>query len=104
VKVFYVRAARNDLAQIWLACAQRSGRSLADKLVGKIEETVERTVGAFPTSGRLRPELGDAVRSFPVVPYVAFYQIKRSRIVILRVLHGHRDLRRPLASLIAATA
>jgi toxin ParE1/3/4 len=103
VTLRYEKLARRDLRQIWLACAQASGITIADKLIVRIEDTLAKTLGAFPQSGRLRPELGAGVRSFPVLPYVAFYRVAASRVELLRVIHGHRDIKPPLVSLLLAS-
>jgi len=42
--------------------------------------------------GRLRDELADGLRSFPVGRYVIFYRPIPKGIEIVRVLHGARDL------------
>lgn len=42
--------------------------------------------------GRLRDELTEGLRSFPVGRYVIFYRIVQDGVEIVRVLHGARDL------------
>jgi len=39
------------------------------------------------------------VRSFPVLPYIAFYRDVSGRVIVIRLLHAHRDLKGPLLSL-----
>ena len=102
MRIHYAEPAQHDLRQIWVACAEHSGASVADALIDRIQETLSRTIGVFPGSGRSRPELGRTMRSFPVIPYVAFYRVKRRRVEIFRILHGHRDIRPPLISLLVA--
>jgi toxin ParE1/3/4 len=98
----YSSQAIADIAQIWQHHADRVSIRLADELVQRLEATVLRVVGKHKLAGRLRPELGEGVRSFPIVPYVVYYRPRGSRVNVERVLHGHRDVRPPLTSLLAA--
>lgn len=80
-----------DLDDIWLYVAKERSVDLADRLIDSI-------VGRFallarmPRLGRRRPEIIPGLRSFPVANYVIYYTAHRSRVVILRVLHGARDV------------
>lgn len=91
-----------DLDNIWDYTLFEFGVRRADDLLARILKTLNVTVATFPESGRLRAEFGEGVRTFPILPYVAFYRVEARRIVILRVLHGHRDLQPPLISLLIA--
>lgn len=102
MKTAFTRIAVADLDRIWIDCAERSGLDAADSVVSRIHTVLATTIATFPMSGRIRPELGSGVRSFPVLPYVLFYEIRSRRVRVLRVLHGHRDIREPLMSLLAA--
>jgi toxin ParE1/3/4 len=46
----------------------------------------------FPFIGRLRPDLGADVRSYPVGSYLVFYVPAADCIEIARVIYGGRDL------------
>lgn len=48
----------------------------------------------WPGSGPRRPEFGAKLRSYPFGNYVIFYEEAGDGIAVLRVLDGHRDLRR----------
>ena len=98
----YSPQAEADANSIFLDSFERFGQNRAGALIARLEETLRKTIGAFPNAGRTRPELGADVRSFPIVPYVAFYRIVGKRIEILRILHGHRDIKDPLLSLLLA--
>ena len=85
--------AEQDLDAIWLYIARQSGN----------QETATRTLDsifgrflfltAFPYAGRSRErELGAGVRSFPVGEYVILYCLEEADVLILRVVHGKRDL------------
>ena len=45
-----------------------------------------------PEMGRLRPELGESLRSFPIKNYIIFYDPVPEGIFVVRVLHGARDI------------
>lgn len=98
----YSARARKDLDDIWFYHASRGEISVADTLIERIARTIGRTILAAPKAGRIRLELGEDVRSFPVVPYVVFYRIEKNSVEIIRILHGHRNIRPPLISLLIA--
>lgn len=98
----FARAAEDDLAHIWMFTYKEFGESRANDLLARLRSTFGKVIGTFGNAGRRRPEFGADVRSYPVVPYVLFYRISRGRVTVLRVLHGHRDLKAPLLSLLIA--
>jgi len=98
----YSASARFDLARIWAHHAERVSIQGADSMVQRIEEALRRIVVPHPSAGRVRPEFGRGIRSFPVVPYIVFYRVERGRVYVVRVLHGHRDIQQPLMSLLVA--
>jgi len=100
--VKYGAQAARDLEQIARYYVERLGPAGADRLVRRIVDTLERVIALNPNAGRSRPDLGSGTRSFPVLPYVVFYRIQGRRVYVQRILHGHRDIRPPLASLLAA--
>ena len=104
MRIAYSPAARADLARMRLDYEARAGLRIADEMVGRITGTLQRVVATHPRVGRARPELGDDIRSFPVVPYVVFYRLLRSRIIVIRILHGRRDIHSPIVSLLARGA
>jgi toxin ParE1/3/4 len=48
----------------------------------------------FPHAGRERADLRAGLRSWPVYPYIVFYDVDddRHRVIIERVLHGRMEL------------
>jgi len=48
-------------------------------------------IGRHPDIGRLRPELGAGVKSFPHGSHIIFFMRWQDEIAIVRVLHGSRD-------------
>jgi toxin ParE1/3/4 len=71
----------------------RDNPAAADNLIDTIDEKFS-LLAQFPRLGRDRSELADDMRSFPVGNYVIFYRALRDGIIVLRVLHGARNLRR----------
>jgi toxin ParE1/3/4 len=99
----YKRAAEADFDNLWFESAKRFGTAQADALLERIDRTLLQTIGSFPSAGRVRPEFGYGVRSYPIVPYLVFYRILGKRVEVLRILHGRRDLKHPLMSLLIAS-
>ena len=85
--------AESDLDAIWLYVAQESGSlAIADRLIDSITERFLFLAG-FPHAGRSREvELGAGIRSFPVGEYVILYCVEGADVLVLRVVHGRRDL------------
>ena len=51
-----------------------------------------------PPGYRLRPELGEGIRSCAHGNYVIFFESDLDAVVILRILHGARDIRAVLGA------
>lgn len=102
MRIDYTEPADDDIRHIWQHHAESVSAELADEIVDRIKTAVERVIAAHPSSGRKRPEFGEDVRSFPILPHIVFYRITGRRVEVMRVLHGHRDIRKPLMSLLLA--
>ncbi|MFI5459737.1 MAG: type II toxin-antitoxin system RelE/ParE family toxin [Isosphaerales bacterium] len=85
--------AKVDLREIWYSIASDRDQRTADRVVTQIFDKCHNHA-QFPESGRLREELSRGLRSFPVRPYVVFYSPFEDTILVLRILHGRRDLTR----------
>jgi toxin ParE1/3/4 len=85
--------ADSDLDGIWQYVAMNSGSfDIADRLVDSITQRFF-LLSSHPNIGRARDEdLRSGVRSFPVGEYVIIYRILDGDVLILRVLHGSRDI------------
>ncbi len=99
----YGPRATDDLDQIERHLSDHASEKIAEQLLNRLAETLERLIARNPRVGRLRPEFGPAIRSFPVLPYVVFYRIGVGHIYVVRILHGHRDIQPPLMSLLVAS-
>jgi toxin ParE1/3/4 len=82
--------ARRDLIEIWRYIAN-DNESAADRFIDFITQRF-KLLGENPYAGRSRDELRPGYRSFPVGHYVVFYRLSESRVQIMHVLHGKRDL------------
>jgi toxin ParE1/3/4 len=85
--------AETDLDDIWLYVARHSGSiEIANRLIDTITERF-LVLGSFPLLGRSRDDdFGPGYRSFAVGEYVIVYCLEGENVLILRVVHGRRDL------------
>lgn len=83
-------AAVADLDDIWSAIAIDSVDA-AERLIGRLWDAEVR-LAEFPELGRRRDELFNGLRSWPVGSYLIFYIASADAILIVRILHGARDL------------
>jgi toxin ParE1/3/4 len=86
--------AESDLADIWGYIAADSDAfadAMLDRIAAKLAALAEQ-----PQLGRARPELLETLRSFVIGNYVLFYQPLPDGILLIRVLHGARDVRTAL--------
>src|ERR1700722_16098674 len=87
-----VAKAEDDLSDIWYYVAKESGNvDIADRLIDSIAQRFH-FLSNQPYSGRTRDELKPGLRSFPVGQYVIFYRLVLPDVLILRVMHGRRDI------------
>ena len=63
-------------------------------LIGRSQElrTQCQRITLNPPSYRLRPELGEGIRSCAHGHYVIFFEVESDTVLIVRILHGARDL------------
>jgi toxin ParE1/3/4 len=82
-----------DLDNIWYYVAKESGSiEIADQLIDSITGRFFLLAG-HPYFGRRRDDdFGIGLRSFPVGEYVIVYLAADKDVLILRVVHGRRDL------------
>ena len=85
--------AEADLDDIWLYLAKESGSiEIANRLIDCITDRFI-TLASFPYIGRSREEdFGPGYRSLVVGEYVILYCVENEGALILRVVHGHRQL------------
>lgn len=85
--------AEADLDEIWLFVAKESGSmDTADRLIDTITERVWMLT-RNPYAGRSRAKVwSEGLRSVAVGANVIVYRVEGEEVVVLRVLHGRRNL------------
>jgi toxin ParE1/3/4 len=85
--------AEADLDDIWLYVARESSSiEIANRLIDTITDRF-LTLAHFPYRGRSREEdFGPGYRSLPVGEYVIVYCVENADVLVLRVVHGRRQL------------
>ncbi|MDF5713115.1 MAG: type II toxin-antitoxin system RelE/ParE family toxin [Rhizonema sp. NSF051] len=82
--------AEQDLEDIWVYLAQNN-QIAADLQIAKILNRLP-IIAQFPDIGKMREDLRDQLRSFPVKPYIVFYIKLDDGIEVVRILHHSRDI------------
>lgn len=82
--------AEQDLEDIWVYMTQQD-ELLADKQISQILDRFPM-LSQFPNMGKQRDDLMAGLRSFPVKPYIIFYNKIADGIEVVRVLHQARDI------------
>lgn len=91
-KVIWSYEAATDLEALAEYIA-RNSTFYAAAFVQKILDT-SHSLNEFPERGRIVPELSNpAIRELFVKEYRLIYNIEESRVVILGLIHGKRDLK-----------
>ena len=87
--------AEADLDEIWLYVAKESSSvEIANRLIDTITDRFF-TLARFPYMGRSREEdLGPGYRSLALGEYVIVYCVENEDVLVLRVVHGRRQLAR----------
>jgi toxin ParE1/3/4 len=89
-RILRTTPSRDDLQEIWLFIA-RDNPSAADALIHSIEQKL-RTLASSPLMSRSAASLGRDLRVAPVGDYLIFYKAIDDGVVLIRVLHGARNL------------
>jgi toxin ParE1/3/4 len=83
--------ADQDLFEVSLYIAENRGTAAAERFIDTMNEKFQ-LLAKSPQLGRRREELAPRLRSLPVGKYVIFYRPISDGILIVRVLHGARDI------------
>jgi toxin ParE1/3/4 len=86
--------AERDLDEIWLHVAADDVEA-ADRIIERIEAAEDR-LGDFPELGQARTDLAEGLRHLPSPPYLILYRAAPDPILVVRIVHGARDLPRLL--------
>ncbi len=84
-------SAESDLTEIWEYIARDSPEN-ADRFVFRVYQICRETLAFNPQIGRSREELSAELRSSVVDDYVIFYRPVNDGVLVVRVLHGRRDV------------
>ena len=90
LKVRLTPAAEQDLIEIFEYIVSSNAMAALAQ-----DDKLRATIGLLastPYAGRSRDEVGHNVRSLAVKNHVLFYRPHAKEVVVLRVLHGARDL------------
>ncbi len=96
-RILRTARAEADLREVWAYIAQDSQRA-ADKVLDSIAAAC-KDLAENPAIGRVREELARGLRSLAVGKYVLFYRGEKAGIVVIRVLHGARDVQRDIGKM-----
>ena len=88
--VLWTAAAQADLREIHGYVAADSPFR-ADELIRRVERTA-RLIHSSPSIGKRCSHLAEDLHAFPLDRYILFYLIVDAQIVMVRVLHGARDI------------
>jgi toxin ParE1/3/4 len=90
-RLVFTAPAKQDLREI-AADIRQNDAEAAKRVVARIRDVCKTTLVMFPEGGTLREELCPGLRCFSVGNYVIYFR-QRNPVVIVRVLHGARDVR-----------
>jgi toxin ParE1/3/4 len=88
------KRADKDLDDIWFYIAAQTGVDIADRIDREIHDAVER-LAQWPGIGHQRADVPSGTyRFWSVYQYLIVYRMQGSTLIVVRVIHGSRDLRR----------
>jgi toxin ParE1/3/4 len=83
--------ADQDIFEISFYIAQNRGADAAKNFIDKLNHKFI-LLAESPKLGRNRSELSPELRSFPNGNYIIFYRLISDGILVVRILHGSRDI------------
>jgi len=96
-EILFRRSALRDLQQIGQYIA-REDAAAAERFRNTIVRRID-LLRQFPESARPRPEFGPGIRTIPIGRYIVILRVELPKVVVLRIIHGARDLPRLIRSL-----
>jgi toxin ParE1/3/4 len=84
-----------DLQQVYLESARTFGEQQAEKYLRGILDTFAHLL-AFPLSSNIRAEYRGSIRVWHYESHQIAYRLKRNELLIVRIVHSRRDLKRHL--------
>ena len=89
-QVFFTRAARDDLIDIWVHIAE-DDPTAADRVLDRLDEVASH-LADNPQMGPARDDIRPGLRYLVSGSYLLLYRIVGDDIEIVRAVHGRRDL------------
>lgn len=94
-QIQFTRRAQRDLVEIWEYIA-RDNPDAADRVIGAMRDAV-RLLAEHPGIGHPRADVSDPrYRFWRVYSYLLAYRATDETLLVIRIVHGARDLRRAL--------
>ncbi len=78
--------AQSDLIEIRRYTLQQWGAAQSQKYLSELRKTI-RLLAETPTLGKVRPEVGLNVLSFPYASHFIYYVVHEQQLVVFAVLH-----------------
>ncbi len=89
----YTIEAEADLDKIWNDLKVARGTDFADQYMQELKTRIG-TLDQHPRRYRLRPKFGKGRRLMPEDPYHVIYRVDLDKVLIVRVMHGSRNITR----------
>jgi toxin ParE1/3/4 len=80
-----------DLEDIFDYTVKRHNQDQAIRYLSNIEDVFFQLC-KHPNLGRLRNDIKENIFSFSIEKHIIFYKIDTDKLIIIRVLHGSRDM------------
>ena len=90
MKIILSPETKQDLDEIFLWISSDS-KERAKNFISHLKNDC-LILGQNPNIGKNRDDLKSDIKSFPTGNYVIFYEIKKDCVMIVRILHGSRDI------------
>jgi toxin ParE1/3/4 len=92
MKFIYTLKAEADLVGIWeYLYKEACSEGPANKMLSQIS-AIEKSIATYPEIGRNRDRVRKDTRSISCGNYLLFYQVKKYKVVVIRVLHASMDI------------
>ena len=90
-RVEYSDAAKSDLREIGFYLRTVAGDEVAEAIMQEIMDAVE-TLSVRPERQRRRDHLARGLQAISAKRYSIFYSVRSERVMIVRILHGSRNI------------
>ena len=91
LRVTLTREFGEDLSEIVAYLEGAAGPRIAERWATRLREAAE-SLGAAPAIAARDDRLGQGRRRLVVAPYLIVYELHGDEVLVLRVVHGARDL------------